>query len=101
MDQAPDAMNALDGTRSLPYPMKRVFPHALYDILEYSRRDGYDDVVSWMPCGTAFKIHKRDAFVSTVLPQFFKLTKYKSFSRQLNLWGFVCIEAGPYRGACK
>ena len=54
-----------------------------------------------MPCGTAFKIHKRDAFVSTVLPQFFKLTKYKSFSCQLNLWGFVCIEAGPYRGACK
>ena len=80
---------------------RQVFPYALYDILDQAEQDGYGDVVSWMNCGSAFKIHKREAFVTSVLPRFFKLTKYKSFSRQLNLWGYTFIESGPYRGACK
>ena len=84
-----------------PAPTRQVFPFALYEILDRAVEHGYDDVVSWSPCGTTFKIHHRDAFVSDVLPRFFKLSKYKSFSRQLNLWGYTCIESGPQRGACE
>jgi HSF-type DNA-binding len=47
-------------------------------------------------------VHKPEAFVDKVMKNHFQQTKYKSFQRQLNLWGFErnnkeSIERGSYR----
>ena len=47
-------------------------------------------------------MHKPEAFVDKVMKNHFQQTKYKSFQRQLNLWGFErnnkeSIERGSYR----
>jgi len=76
-----------------------LFPWKLQEMLESSSDFGNDDIVSWLPHGNAFKVHDVQEFVTGILPLHFKQTKYKSFQRQLNLWGFKRIEKGPERGA--
>jgi len=43
-------------------------------------------IISWMPHGRAWKIHDKDLLM--VVPRYFVQTKYQSFTRQLNGWGF-------------
>lgn len=81
--------------------MKSLFPYTLYTLLEDAERDGYESIVSWRPSGEAFKVIKRDEFMQQVVPRYFKQTKYKSFIRQLNTWGFSCLQEDPDRGSCK
>ena len=81
--------------------MKSLFPYTFYTLLEDAERDGYESIVSWRPSGEAFKVIQRDEFMKQVVPRYFKLTKYKSFIRQLNIWGFSCLQEGPDRGSCK
>mmetsp|Transcript_34511 Transcript_34511/g.81353 ORF Transcript_34511/g.81353 Transcript_34511/m.81353 type:complete len:284 (-) Transcript_34511:56-907(-) len=76
-----------------------LFPWKLHDMLHVSMMEAKEHIVSWLPDGTAFKVHNSDAFVAEILPMFFKQTKYKSFQRQLNLWGFERIQHGPDKGA--
>ncbi len=56
------------------------FPWKLHDMLDRSSTEGYDDVVSWVDNGEAFRVHLPDVFVENVMPRFFKQTKYKSVS---------------------
>ena len=79
---------------------KILFPRALHDLLENAEMTGDASIVSWRPSGVAFKVHKRDEFMKKVLPKYFRQTKFKSFVRQLNLWGFTCIDQGPDKGSC-
>lgn len=45
--------------------------------------------------GRAWKIHNKDLLVTEVIPKFFVQSKYESFTRQLNGWGFKrLIQAG-------
>jgi hypothetical protein len=46
------------------------------------------DIVSWLPHGMAFRIHKPKAFAEHVMPKYFNKTKYRSFQRQLQIYGF-------------
>ena len=64
------------------------FPVKLHKIVERCEIDGYSDIISWMPHGRSFKIHKRDAFVAKVMPRYIYITKFTSFIRQLTLYGF-------------
>jgi hypothetical protein len=80
---------------------KKKFPWALHSLLEEAEKTGDGDVVCWRPSGIAFKVHKRDEFMKRILPKYFKQTKFKSFVRQLNLWGFTFIDQGPDKGSCK
>lgn len=60
------------------------FPLKLHRMLNTAHEDGLESIVSWLPGGNGFKVHKIQQFVATVLPRFFtKQTKYKSFQRQL------------------
>lgn len=62
--------------------------------------DGMGSIVSWISEGKAFRVHKRKVFVETILPSYFNQTKYKSFQRQLNLWGFDrIVKSGSEKGA--
>ena len=68
----------------------------LMDVLD---RSDLLDTICWMPHGRAFIVKKPKLFAVDVLPRFFKQTKYLSFTRQLNLWGFKRITKGLDGGA--
>lgn len=57
------------------------------------------DIVTWLPHGQAFIIYKKKKFASEVLPVYFKLSKFTSFTRKLNRWGFTRITRGHEMGA--
>jgi len=64
------------------------FPTKLYEMLEIVDSLGLSHTVSWLPHGRSFQVKDPAQFMDLVVPQFFKATKYRSFQRQLNLWGF-------------
>ena len=78
------------------------FPWKLYDMLERAEQDGLQDIVAWQgEKQDSFKVFKPQLFVDKLMPQYFKQTKYKSFQRQLNLYGFTRINEGPGKGGYK
>ncbi|EED92211.1 hypothetical protein THAPSDRAFT_262668, partial [Thalassiosira pseudonana CCMP1335] len=66
------------------------------DVLD---RHDLSDIITWMPHGRSFRVKQPKLFASDILPRFFKQTKYLSFTRQLNLWGFKRISKGIDGGA--
>jgi hypothetical protein len=74
------------------------FPWKLHEMLEDAGKNDFQDVVSWELNGTAFKVHRHDEFLSKIMPLYFDQTKYESFRRQLNLYGFSRVSRGPHRG---
>lgn len=61
------------------------FPSKLHQILSFP---GYSHIISWMPHGRAWKIHDKELLIREVVPKYFVQSKYESFTRQLNGWGF-------------
>ncbi len=72
------------------------FPGKLLEVLE---RTDLAEIIEWMSHGRAFLVKQPKTFASQVLPRYFKQTKYLSFTRQLNLWGFKRITRGKDMGA--
>jgi hypothetical protein len=69
-------------------------------MLEEMAKVGDESIVSWQPNGMSFRVHLPDVFARTVMPRYFtKQTKYKSFLRQLHMYGFHRITKGMDRGA--
>jgi hypothetical protein len=66
---------------------------------EMAKKVGTDSIVSWQPHGKAFRVHQVDVFARTVMPRYFKQTQYKSFQRQLHIYGFRRIRKGLDTGA--
>eukprot|EP00980_Cylindrotheca_fusiformis_P029108 scaffold22721_cov137-Cylindrotheca_fusiformis.AAC.3 len=84
-----------------PYVITKQFPWKLHEMLDQVEERGDDDIVSWLPDGRSFRVHLVDSFVTDIMKECFNQTKYKSFQRQLNLWGFErntkeCPEKGAY-----
>merc|ERR1712078_503684 len=71
---------------------KFAFPFKLHSILESSGTSGQENIISWLPSGKAFKIHKPKEFADVIMPQYFNQTKYRSFQRQLYIYGFDRIK---------
>merc|ERR1712176_416068 len=67
---------------------KFAFPFKLHSILESAGTSGQESIISWLPSGKAFKIHKPKEFADIIMPQYFNQTKYRSFQRQLYIYGF-------------
>jgi len=74
------------------------FPIKLHEILGQIEHDGYGHVVSWQPHGRCFVVHKPKEFVKHIMPTYMKQSKFPSFQRQLNLYGFQRITKGPDKG---
>jgi hypothetical protein len=85
INETPRKEAILAGT---PYKITKQFPWKLHDMLDHVNKEGQDSIVSWLPGGRAFKVHMPDLFVERIMKRFFNQTKYKSFQRQVNLWGF-------------
>lgn len=81
---------------------REIFPQRLIQILNDA---SLADVVSWLPHGRSFVIIRPDVFSERVLPLYFpstdsrSSTKYPSFTRKLNRWGFRQATRGPDTGA--
>jgi hypothetical protein len=79
-----------------------VFPARLYDLLENAEVEGYDHLIRWTPDGQSFKIQDngKDKAIVVILKRNFNQTRFKSFLRQLQLYGFERRFKGQSRGEC-
>lgn len=75
------------------------FPFKLHEMLDEAEGRGFQDVISWLPCGKSFRIHDSEELVR-ILKVYFNQTKFKSFLRQLQNYGFERIARGPRKGTC-
>jgi len=90
---------------------REIFPQRLLAILNDT---SLSDIVSWLPHGRSFVIIRPDVFTEHVLPKYLppvvdvsarsggngsSATKYPSFTRKLNRWGFRQATRGPDTGA--
>lgn len=57
------------------------------------------EIIAWLPHGNGFIIHKKRKFADDILPKFFKASKFTSFTRKLNRWGFSRVPRGPECGS--
>ncbi|KAG7354425.1 HSF-type DNA-binding protein [Nitzschia inconspicua] len=79
--EAPSIEGELPGSRTQ-------FSYKLHRILEDATKCGFDDVIAWMPCGKSFQVFSKKRFEEEVMIKYFDSQKYKTFQRNLNLWGF-------------
>jgi len=83
-------------TRRGPSPAS-TFPAKLHAILSCL---DLHHIITWMPHGCAWRILKPKLFAETVMPKYFThQSKYSSFTRQVNGWGFKRITHGPDRNS--
>lgn len=67
--------------------------------MEVLDRSDMSHIITFLPHGRAFIVVHTQELREVVLPRFFKQSKFMSFTRQLNLWGFKRITKGPDAGA--
>jgi hypothetical protein len=67
-------------------------------MLEDMANNGSQNVVSWQPHGEAFRVHQPEVFARTIMRHYFNQTQYKSFQRQLHIYGFMRIKKGKDMG---
>jgi hypothetical protein len=96
--------------------MRDTFPQRLMELLmtttttttttDEKNKSPYQDIISWLPHGRAFVVLRPDVFSEKILPHYFfqctdsrPSTKYPSFTRKLNRWGFRQATRGPDTGA--
>lgn len=92
---------------ALPLPPDRrrkgrtgTFPQKLHQMLsDLERQEGGSEIASFLPHGRAFAIHKPREFVKQVMTRYFRMSRFSSFQRQLNLYDFQRITEGPDKGA--
>ncbi len=77
-------------------PSSHAFPTRLFAMLEESQKRGFEDVIAWQPGGESFRVFKPDRFAAEIAGDFFALRKYKSFLRQLNIYGCVYAVVGSW-----
>ena len=74
------------------------FPEKLHRMLADVQAEGLTDIISFFSHGRAFAVHDMERFVAEIMPRFFKQSKWNSFARQLNLYGFQRLLTGPDAG---
>ena len=75
------------------------FPLKLHGMLNRAEEEEQSHIICWQSHGRCFIVHDTGPFVSILMPRYFNQTKMTSFQRQLNLYGFKKLTAGPDKGA--
>jgi hypothetical protein len=79
---------------------KGTFPQKLHQMLsDLEKEEGGKDIASFLPHWRAFSIHNPKEFVEKIMPKYFRMSRFSSFQRQLNLYEFQRITDGPDKGA--
>jgi len=97
-NSSPHSLFHRDVSRRMRGGVIEPFPEKLHRLLREVEAAGRSDVISFIAGGRAFAIHNSDSFFKDIVPLYFRITKLSSFKRQLNLYGFELINAGPARG---
>jgi hypothetical protein len=74
------------------------FPEKLFRMLQDLEEEGQSEIASFLAHGRAFAVHDIERFIREVMPAYFRQSKWSSFTRQLNLWGFLRTTSGPDAG---
>jgi HSF-type DNA-binding len=61
--------------------------------------EGGKEIASFLPHGRSFAIHKPRDFVKFVMTKHFRMSRFSSFQRQLNLYDFQRITEGSDKGS--
>ena len=69
--------------------MRIIFPKKLHELLQ---QNIHPEIISWLPDGQSFKIHKQMEFETFILRTYFGGMKFRSFQRQLHLYAFTKLE---------
>ena len=64
------------------------FPQRLYQMLHDVEKYGKEDIVSFLPDGNLFTVFKPEEFVNEIIPIYFNMSKFRSFTKQLLNYGF-------------
>jgi hypothetical protein len=76
------------------------FPQKLHLMLsDLEKEEGGKEIASFLPHGRSFAIHKPKDFVKKIMHKYFRMSRFSSFQRQLNLYEFHRIREGPEKGA--
>mmetsp|Transcript_23537 Transcript_23537/g.67419 ORF Transcript_23537/g.67419 Transcript_23537/m.67419 type:complete len:316 (-) Transcript_23537:159-1106(-) len=86
VDGSTDASGAAGGKQTKE--VRQPFPWKVYEMLEDAEAQGFDDIVSWNAEGNGFVVHNKERFTKEIISKYFKQSRYKSFQRQLSLYGF-------------
>jgi hypothetical protein len=70
------------------------FPAKMHSILS---RSEFEEIISWMPHGRSWRVLKPREFEMRVIPVYFEHSKFSSFIRQANGWGFRRVTQGRDR----
>jgi HSF-type DNA-binding len=70
------------------------FPAKMHSILS---RSEFEEIISWMPHGRSWRVLKPREFEMHVIPKYFEHSKFSSFIRQANGWGFRRVTQGRDR----
>jgi HSF-type DNA-binding len=70
------------------------FPEKLFHLLDRAELESFNHIISWRPHGRCFVIHLREALTGLLPVLMPGLTRWKSFQRQLHLWGFTRLTEG-------
>mmetsp|Transcript_1632 Transcript_1632/g.3430 ORF Transcript_1632/g.3430 Transcript_1632/m.3430 type:complete len:321 (-) Transcript_1632:1580-2542(-) len=96
-----EVMSIQHHTTSNSNPVRRMdepFPLKLHRLLEDVQNTPQSEILAWDPDGRSFTIFQPKGFAESIMGQYFRQTKYKSFQRQMNLYGFVREVRGKIRG---
>jgi hypothetical protein len=93
-----------DGTIRVPsgsgYRIMKPFPWRLHEILGDVQQKNLDWIISWRDDGKSFQVHCQKSFTDVIIPMFFRHSRYKSFQRQLYLYGFRTLETPAMERGC-
>lgn len=71
------------------------FPEKLMSMMKMAEKEDTETFcIAWLPDGKSFVIRNPDEFTRTVLPHYFKATKFSSYTRKLYRWGFRQVNRG-------
>jgi len=92
---------------TLPLPKKRyipehkkpdaafTFPEKLMQMMRLAEKEDIETFcIAWLEDGKSFVIRDPEEFTNSVVPKFFKATKFTSFTRKLYRWGFRQVNRG-------
>lgn len=89
--QDPDTLTPLTPPGRVPN-----FPAKMHSILS---RPDLADIICWMPHGRSWRVLKPREFEIKVIPTYFEHSKFSSFIRQANGWGFRRVTQGRDRNS--
>ena len=89
-----DVIAEPEASPSRSCPVRHNFPDKLHYVLNEMAKDGLEHIMSWQPHGYCFVVHDQKRLEQHILPTWFRQSRFSSFQRQLNIYGFSRIPRG-------